>query len=145
MIYYIASSLLSLPLYCDSLKDNDICDGRQIPPDSPTSIYSEAHGRLGNHLLTYCLLYQLKTTLRINAYIADGTHDILGRIFTKDSIRLPKLSDRCGDVGEVRKTWELYNRHLRQLLVDKSYRTGRALYLFPGRMVGDEGEFSGYQ
>ena len=69
----------------DEFCDSDSCEGKpakttepagcktfrmsDFTPDSPTIIFGEAHGRLGNQLLGYALLSHFRRHLGMEAYI----------------------------------------------------------------------------
>jgi hypothetical protein len=83
-------------------------------------VFTEAAGRLGNNLLAYAFLYQLKISLGIDAYISDNCRSVLERFFDRDSIKLPSLEGTFCNHKEI--IWEPYSEHIRMLIKDKSYR-----------------------
>lgn len=96
---------------------------------------------LGNHLLMYAIMYQLHITLGLPAYINDECVSYLSKFFTKESIKLPSIHRTFCNYDQIQ--WIFYYKHIRPLLVDKSYRTGKQLYLWP--RTGEDGEFSAYR
>ena len=86
-------------------------------------------------------MYQLNVTLGIQAYINDECWAYLTAFFTEDSIKIPSIQRTFCNYDKIE--WIFYYKHIRPLLIDKSYRTGRQLYLWP--KTGDDGDFSAYR
>ncbi|TRY79224.1 hypothetical protein TCAL_07359 [Tigriopus californicus] len=118
--------------------DNDSCQKvqpcrefniKKIGPDSKSIIYGEAHGRLGNQLLGYALLAHFQDELGMEAYINAECRQYLLGIFTEDSITVPVIDSVYCDPKKIPFT--PYHSHIREILTDKSYRTGKVLQFFP--------------
>lgn len=117
------------------------CIELDTSPDAKSVIYSESWGRLGNCMLLYALMLQLKISLDVDTFISDDCIDLMKRYFTEDSVLVRSLSEVC-DADKI--VWERYGKHIRNLLVDRSYRRGRTIYLLP-RLADNDNKFSGYQ
>eukprot|EP00095_Tigriopus_kingsejongensis_P007591 maker-scaffold417_size177606-snap-gene-0.45 protein:Tk07591 transcript:maker-scaffold417_size177606-snap-gene-0.45-mRNA-1 annotation:"galactoside 2-alpha-l-fucosyltransferase 2" len=110
-------------------------------PDDKSIVFSEAFGRLGNNLLLYAAMYQLQVSVGLEAYVNDECLMYLRKFFTKESIKLKSIQETYCNYDEIQ--WVFYYKHIRPLLTDKSYRTGRVLYLWP--VTGHDEAFDAYR
>lgn len=110
-------------------------------PDEKSIIFSEAFGRLGNNLLLYAVMYQLQISLGVTAYVNDECLIYLRKFFTNESIMLKSVQATYCNYDQIQ--WIFYYKHIRPLLTDKSYRTGKVLYLWPS--TGKDTDFDAYR
>lgn len=112
-------------------------------PDEKSIMFANATGRLGNQLTLYSLMLQLAISLDVDTYVTDNCITNLSKFFTQESLALKSFEatfcERPQDID-----WENYNQFIRPLLIDKSYRFGRALHLFPS-LPGLTREFNSYR
>ena len=98
-------------------------------PDSRSIMYSVTKGRLGNVLLLYAFMLQLSISLKVDVYMTKDNLEFLSKFFTRESLLLPALEDTFCNHESI--PWTRYTKGFRPLLVDKSYRTGQFMNLFP--------------
>ena len=110
-------------------------------PDEKSVFFSEAFGRLGNHLLVYAFMAQLKISLNVDAYVNDECRAYLEKFFDPESLFVESLQKTFCDYAKI--DFEFYSKDVTELLVDKAYRKGRAIYLFPN-LTNGKGRFDGY-
>ena len=141
LIVLISSSCVVVAIEKIKIKDYPGC--RKFTPPGPhdkSILFSQAHGRLGNQLLLYGFLLQLKISLKVDVYIDEECMRYLERFFAPESIKLKALERTFCDYGKI--PFEIYKRNLHPLLVDKAMRQGRVFNLFP--KTGD-GDFDAYK
>jgi len=97
---------------------------------------------LGNHLMLYTLLLQLKITLDVDVYVNDDCLGHLTAIFNPDSIKLKSIQREFCNYDQI--DFEFYSKHIQALLRDKQYRKGRVVYLWP-KLQHEGGDFNGYK
>ncbi len=71
----------------------------------------------------------------------DACYNYLSKYFEKDSILVPSLQRTFCDHDRIK--FAPYSQHIRPLLVDRSYRHGHVLHVFP--KTKDDGAFNMYK
>eukprot|EP00095_Tigriopus_kingsejongensis_P007597 maker-scaffold417_size177606-snap-gene-0.46 protein:Tk07597 transcript:maker-scaffold417_size177606-snap-gene-0.46-mRNA-1 annotation:"galactoside 2-alpha-l-fucosyltransferase 2" len=85
---------------------------------------------------------QLGISLEVDTYVPDQCLRELRKYFTHDSVDVPSIEQTFCDHQSI--PWEGYNQFIRPLLVERHYRLGRAIELFP-IVAGAPREFNSYR
>lgn len=123
--------------------DRPGCVPFKVPkPDDRSIFFSFASGRFGNQLTVYALMLQLQVSLDVDTYVPEECLFYLRKFFTKESIRLRSLEETFCDPESIE--WDAYSEHVRPLLLDKSFRNGHMLHLWPRKPNGER-KFSSWR
>lgn len=127
--------------HVDSHRSCKTFDLSHFDKNSPTIVYTEAQGRLGNQLLKYALIYQLGAQLDVTTYIDYDMKEQLTQVFTPTSVAVPVLYDEYCNPEAI--PFEMWRGKLTDLLSNTSLRKGRFLWIY--RPIHDGTVEGGYR
>ena len=92
----------------------------------------------------YAALLQLHLQLGVDSYIDAECRDFISDHFTPDSVEVPVLSEVYCNPQDI--PFEGYNGHIKNLLNEEDYRTGKLIHFFPPlTKPGDDKIKGGYK